>query len=121
MSYPTLEPTSRTWTLGQAGQGSFTAASGAETRVLFGALVLNQQLELSYTNITEAQARLFDLHHVSTRGTFDTFSLPTEAFAGMGSAFGTYANRWRYRSSPKIVSVKDGVHTVSVSLLAVTS
>ncbi len=89
--------------------------------MLFGALVINQQLELAYTNITEAQARLFDSHYVTVNGTFKTFPLPTEAFAGMGTAFGTYSNKWRYRSSPKIVSVKNGVHTVSVSLLAVTS
>lgn len=121
MSYPTLEPTSRTHTLGQAGQGAFRAASGVETRVLFGALVINQQLELTYANITEAEARLFDNHHVSVKGTFEAFPLPSQAFAGMANPFGTYVNKWRYRSSPKIVSVKDSVHTVTVSLVAVTS
>lgn len=121
MTYPTLEPTSRTHTLGQAGQDSFVAASGVETRVLFGSLVISQQLELTYTNITEAQARLFDNHHVSVKGTFGAFSLPSQAFAGMSTSFGTYVNKWRYRSSPRIVSVKNGVHTVSVSLIAVTS
>ena len=121
MSYPTLEPTSRTHTMGQAGQDAFRAASGVETRVLFGALVINQRLELTYANITEAQARLFDNHHVSVKGTFEAFKLPSQAFAGMSNAFGTYVNKWRYRSSPKIVSVKNGVHTVTVSLVAVTS
>ena len=121
MSYPTLEPTSRTHTLGQAGQSAFTAASGVETRILFGSLVISQQLELTYANITETEARLFDNHHQSVKGTFEAFSLPIEAFAGMSSSFGTYVNKWRYRSSPRIVSVKDGVHTVSVSLIAVTS
>ena len=121
MSYPTLEPTSRTWTLGQAGQDSFVAASGVETRVLFGSLVIGQQLELTYANITEAEARLFDNHHVSVRGTFDSFSLPNQVFAGMSTAFGTYVNKWRYAESPTIESVKNGIHTVSVSLIAVTS
>tara|TARA_Y100000004_G_scaffold81044_1_gene91052 strand:- start:24 stop:347 length:324 start_codon:yes stop_codon:yes gene_type:complete len=107
--------------MGQAGQGAFRAASGVETRVLFGSLVINQRLELTYANITEAQARLFDNHHVSVKGTFEAFKLPSQAFAGMSNAFGTYVNKWRYRSSPKIVSVKNGVHTVTVSLVAVTS
>lgn len=121
MSYPTLEPTSRTWTLGQAGQDSFVAASGIETRVLFGGLVIGQQLELSYANITEAEARLFDNHHVSVRGTFDSFPLPNQVFAGMSNPFGTYVNKWRYAGSPRIESVKNGIHSVSVSLVAVTS
>lgn len=121
MTYPTLEPTSRTLTLGQAGQSAFTAASGVETRVLFGSLVIGQQLELTYANITEAEARLFDNHHVSVRGTFGSFPLPSQTFAGMSTAFGVYVNKWRYAESPTIESVKNGIHTVSVSLIAVTS
>ena len=35
-TYPALEPTSRTWVGGQPGQDIFTAASGIETRIMFG-------------------------------------------------------------------------------------
>jgi hypothetical protein len=122
MTFPSIQPTSRTWTMGEIGQGNFTAASGVEVRVLYGSNVLNQRLELSFANITEAQATEFDTHYASVRGTFDYFSLPTATYAGMTAAgFRTNFNRWRYAGPPQIESVQTGVHTVSVSLIAVTS
>lgn len=108
--------------MGEIGQGNFRAASGVEVRILYGSTVLNQRLELNFANISEAQAIQFDLHYVTVRGTFDYFSLPTATYAGMSApGFGAYFNRWRYAEPPEIQSIQPDVHTVSVSLLAVTS
>ena len=43
-SFPALEPASRTWVGGQPGQDIFTAASGIETRIMFGAQAYGQVL-----------------------------------------------------------------------------
>ena len=67
-SFPALEPASRTWVGGQPGQDIFTAASGIETRIMFGAQAYGQVLTLSYSNISEDDARLFDTHYAFTRG-----------------------------------------------------
>lgn len=122
MTFPSIQPTSRTWTMGEIGQGNFRAANGVEVRILYGSITLNQRLELSFANISEAQARQFDLHYFTVRGTFEYFALPTATYAGMaGPGFAAAFNRWRYAEPPEIQSIQPDVHTVNVSLLAVTS
>lgn len=122
MTFPAIQPTSRTWTMGEIGQKSFTAASGVEVRVLYGSNILGQRLELSFANITEAQAVEFDTHYANVRGTFDYFALPAATYAGMAAAgFRVNFNRWRYAGPPEIQSIQPDVHTVNVSLIAVTS
>jgi len=121
MSYPTLNPTARTWTPGSFGQSSFNMASGAEVRVLYGAVATNHELSLAYANISEAHALAFNTHYTSVQGNFQSFTLPAAIFAGMTTAFTFGTNRWRYTGPPTIESVKAGIYNVSVSLIAVYS
>ena len=119
-TFPAIEPTSRTWVAGAPGQGAFTAASGIETRMMYGAQAYGQVLTLNYSNITEDQARLFDTHFAFTRGAFIAFSLAAETYAGMSQQFSPTNTTWRYSAPPEIESVKPGVHNVSVTLICVS-
>ena len=121
MAFPALEPTSRSFTPGSPGQDVFTAASGIETRIVFGAVAVGHALELNYSNISGAQASSFEQHYAQMRGSFEDFSLPREALAGMSQGYVVPLNRWRYAAPLQIESVKPEVQSVSVSLVAVTS
>ena len=120
MSFPALEPTARTWVGSAPGQGSFVAASGIEVRTLFGANAYGQVLTLNYSNITEDDARLFDDHFISTRGSFTAFTLPPPTYAGMSLQFAPQNTTWRYGGPPEIESVQPNRHNVSVSLICVS-
>jgi len=120
MAFPALEPTSRSFTPGSPGQDVFTAASGIETRIVFGAVAVGHVLELNYSNISGSEASSFELHFLQMRGSFEYFSLPNQTLAGMNQPY-LSINRWRYASPPQIESVKPDVQSVSVSLVAVTS
>ena len=119
-TFPALEPTVRTWVGGAPGQGAFTAASGIETRMMYGAQAYGQVLTLSYSNITEDQARLFDTHFAFTRGSFTAFTLPFSTYAGMSQQFAPANTTWRYGGPPEIESVQPNRHNVSVSLICVS-
>lgn len=121
MSFPAINPTTRTWTPGSFGQSSFNAASGAEVRVLYGAVATGHGLSLTYTNISETNALAFNTHYASVQGTFQTFTLPPQAFAGMTTAFSIGTNKWRYAQTPSVDAVQPGIYNVSVSLVAVYS
>lgn len=120
MSFPDLQPTARAWVGGAPGQGSFVAASGIEVRTLFGANAYGQVLTLNYSNITEDNARLFDDHYTSSRGSFTAFTLPFSTYAGMSQQFAPANTTWRYGGPPEIESVQPNRHNVSVSLICVS-
>lgn len=119
MAFPALEPTSRTFTPGAPGQDVFTAASGIETRIIFGAVAVGHALELSFSNISGQEASEFEQHYLQMRGSFKWFALPVETFAGMSQPYLVTLNRWRYAGPPQIESVQPDVQSVSVSLIAV--
>lgn len=121
MSYPAINPTVRTWTPGTFGQGSFDALSGAEVRILYGTVATRHGLQLAYNNINETNAIAFNTHYASVQGSFSSFNLPTQVFAGMTAAFSAGTNKWRYAEPPQIEAVQPGVYNVSVNLVAVYS
>jgi len=121
MSFPAINPTTRTWTPGEFGQSSFNAASGAEVRLLYGAVATGHGLSLTFTNVNETNALAFNTHYGTVKGSFNTFALPTQAFAGMTTAFPIGTNKWRYAERPSVEAVKPGIYNISVSLIAVYS
>lgn len=121
MSFPAINPTTRTWTPGTFGQSSFNAASGAEVRLLYGAVATGHGLSLTYSNVNETNALAFNTHYGTVQGNFQTFALPSQAFAGMTTAFSIGTNKFRYAEPPSVEAVKPGIYNVSVSLIAVYS
>lgn len=123
MAFPTLQPTSRNFDPGNYPVKTFQAQSGAEIRILYGSKRVKQSLSLSYENITDSQAEQFVTHFDDVLGTYETFSLPSAVRAGWGATASTLdavaGAAWRYDNPPEITSVKPGISTVQVSLVAV--
>lgn len=120
-AFPTLKPSVRSWTPGSQPVQSFTALSGHEARVLLGPNPIGASLSLTFQNLLEADALLITAHYATAQGTYETFALPANTFAGMTN-YGSVTPSgfsWRYAAPPAVEWIAPGIATVSVSLLAV--
>ena len=128
MAFPTIPPTGRTFDPGDFSNTKYKANSGAEFRILYGSKRTGMKVQLSYQNITDAQAELFLDHYDSMQGTFQQFELTDGAngmkagWEGNGDAIGAVAwgSQWRYERAPQLQSVYPGVSTVTVNLIGAT-
>jgi hypothetical protein len=120
-AFPAIKPSSRTWTPGSQPVQSFTALSGYEARVLLGPNPIGATLSLGFQNLTEAVFLQISAHYATAQGTYETFDLPVDAFAGITSYSGITPTgyKWRYSAPPSVEWVAPGIGNVSVSLLAV--
>lgn len=124
MPFPSLRPTSRDFASGDYPVKTFKAQSGAEVRILYGSKRTNMGISLSYENIADTAADDFVAHFDEVKGTFDTFTLPTEVLSGWSGAASALdasgtGNRWRYAQAPAISSVRPGRSSVRVELVGV--
>jgi hypothetical protein len=123
MTFPTLQPTSRSFTSGDWPIKKFTAQSGAEIRILYGSQRTNAKLDLGYENISDANAQLFLDDYEAQIGTLRTFSLPSAVRTGWtgdtASMDAPAGAKWRYDSEPSVKAVRPGRSSVTVSLVAV--
>ena len=124
MAFPILRPTSREVSAGEYPVKTFKAQSGAEVRILYGSKRTGMSIDLSYENIPDTSADDFVTHYDEVKGTFDTFTLPTEVLTGWSGAASTLdatgtGNRWRYSDTPSISSVSPGRSSVRVKLVGV--
>lgn len=124
MPFPTLSPTSRDFTAGEYPVKTFRAQSGAEVRILYGSKRSGMTITLAYDHIRDTDADDFVAHFDEVRGTFDTFTLPTQLLAGWtGASSALDASntgiRWRYAEAPAVTSVRPGRSSVRVQLVGV--
>lgn len=123
MPYPTIAPTSRNFDPGDYPIKSFRAQSGAEVRILYGNQRTSMTLELSYDNISDANANLFLTHFDEALGSYLTFTIPANVRAGWtGSSSAinvTGSNAWRYAEAPQITAIRPGISSVRVKLIGV--
>ena len=121
-AFPAVKPSSRAWTPGTPPAKSFNTLSGNETRVLLGAKPIGTSLSMSFSNIKESVVLQITNHFFIAKGSYETFTLPPEVFAGMTS-YGSVTPSglvWRYASAPSVDWVAPGIGAVSVDLVAVT-
>lgn len=121
MPFPTLKPTARGFDAGDFPIRTYRSQSGVEARILYGSRRTGAQLSLSYENISDTDANSFLTHFDETRGTYATFTLPSNAAAGWtpGTINSGTGNAWRYAGPPEITNVRPGRSTVQVKLVAV--
>ena len=124
MAFPDLVPSSRTFSPGDFPIKKFNAQSGAEVRILYGSRRVNQVFELSYQNISDANAQLFLADYEDRKGTFERFFLSDAVYKGWSPGTNSKLDRgpgteWRYDAPPSIVSVRPGISSVTVKLRAV--
>ena len=84
-------------------------------------------MSLTYQNLSDANAELFIEHFRSVKGTYQTFVLDAAAQAGWAGdpknlskdSGDSTPNAWRYAQAPQLESIKPGVSSVTVDLIAV--
>ena len=132
MEFPQIAPTSRNFSYGDYPVKATNMMNGFETRILFGNMRFNAELQLQYANISDAEAVAFLKHFDTVTGTFEQFNIGASgdpsatagpkkgATAELGRQIpGEGAGTWRYKQPPQVVSVYPGVSSVSVTLIAV--
>ena len=129
MAFPaSLSPTSRSYSPGDYPVKTYNANNGSEVRILYGSRPTNMTLDLTYSNITDAEADQFLTHYYEVQGTYQTFTIASTANTFTGWDGGADSlNRassgavWRYSEPPQQQTVRPGISTVSVRLIGVLS
>lgn len=120
MTFPALTPTSREFSPGDWPNKRFNSQSGAEVRILYGTQRTNAKLTFNYDNISDTVAQQFLTDYDAQLGTLRTFNLPANVLTGTTVAMQAPAGaKWRYDSEPQIRSVRPGISSVTVNLVAV--
>ena len=120
-TFPSLTPSSRTYTPGQYPHTAFTAWSGAENRVRHSNVMLDARLRLSFSGLSEAQMLSVLSHYQGQRGGYESFALPSDVWSGITatSTLSPYNYRWRYDSPPVVTDLPCGGHIVELTLATV--
>ena len=127
MTFPTLKPSGRDYTPAQYRVKAFNSESGKEVRILYGNEPTGARLNLTYNNLSDTEAEKFIEHFRSVKGTYNTFTVGNEVQAGWSGdpknlskdSGDSTPNAWRYAQAPRLQSIKPGVSSVSVDLIAV--
>ena len=134
MAFPSSKPTARSFDPGDYPIKTYKSQDGSEVRILYGSFRTNMRLSLTYENLPDAEAEEFIAHYDSMKGTFNTFDLSTNSLIGWAGngpndsiatddddwLKATYAgNKYRYERPPELVQVRNGISTVTISLIGV--
>ena len=125
--FPQIAPSGRTHTPAQYPIKTFLSEAGVEVRILYGSQPTGAKLSLQYNNLSDTDAELFVEHFRAVKGSFETFALGAAAKAGWAGDPNNLSkdsgdstdNQWRYAQAPQLQSVKRGVSSVTVDLVAV--
>ena len=115
--FPAFRPSSRTYSLGDYNTKRFGSVSGQDqTMGLSIQAVLNdKELQLTFANRSDSIAQAILKHFHAHRGQHEGFKLPDEIFGDWNQKLGQ--GKWRYASSPQVVTSHVGTSTTSVRLL----
>ena len=124
--FPSIKPTSRSYSPGNYPQTVFEAQNGATSVVRFGSRRVNSELTLGFDNISdvEAQSILQNFEAVNGPWNYVTFtgqdgSLGARAISSYIKESGGSGLRWRYSDPPSVTSVKPGICSVQCSFTGV--
>ena len=128
-SFPTIKPSSRSYTPGTYPQVEFVAQNGAKTVLRYGNKKVDAKLSLGFTNITDSQAsEILDLYE-EVNSDYDYISFTSaNALAGINSS--SLVNnmaekdsngvklRYRFDGPPTVSSVRPGRSNVQCKFVA---
>jgi hypothetical protein len=122
MIFPSLTPSSRTFTPGRHPHSEIDTLSGLQTRVRTSNVILEQQLRLTFVALTEAQMLSIRSHYIGQQGRFLSFAIPSSLLSGMTTPtyFTPTGYSWIYGSAPQVEDIP-GIqrYTVSIELITV--
>ena len=128
-SFPTIKPSSRSYTPGTYPQVEFVAQNGAKTVLRYGNKKVDAKLSLGFTNITDSQAsEILDLYE-EVNSDYDYISFTSaNALAGINSSslINNMAEkdsngvklRYRFDGPPSVSSVRPGRSNVQCKFVA---
>jgi hypothetical protein len=117
-SFPTLIPSTRTFTPGEYPHTTYQAYSGQENRVRHSNVMLSSRLRLTFISLTEANMLSILTHYDDRKGEYLSFAIPAQLLSGVSSA-GEYtltSYQWRYVEPPVIDDIPCAGHSVEVTL-----
>ena len=108
-AFPTLTPSAAPITLGTWPVATISSLNGAEARTRQGSAQIGRRLQLTFTNVTEANFLAILNHYRGQRSGFDSFGFDPTTLASDLTPAG-YA--WLYASRPQVVDEHADVFTV---------
>ena len=135
-NFPSIKPSSRTFTPGRYPQTEFIAQNGAKTVIRYGDKQVDAKLTLNFTNISDSQAFAILENYRQVNSIYDyvTFN-QNSGLAGIGGdghtmpdgSLGNLAAyvdavplglRYRYDGPPTVTSVKPNISNVQSKFVA---
>ena len=121
-TFPSITPTTRLYTQGDFPSALQASSSGVTTGYRRGNRRINQTLQLSFNNLTEAQVSLIRSHYDGQNGSFDIFFLSSNVWGGYATPPVALVSdfAWLYATPP---TISDGIVSkwnVEIELVSVT-
>jgi hypothetical protein len=108
-AFPSLPPSAAPITPGAWPVSAHNSLNGAESRIRQGSAQIGRRLQLTFTNITEANFLAILAHYQGQRSGFDSFGFSTTTLAADLTPSG---HAWLYASRPQVVDEHLDVFTV---------
>jgi hypothetical protein len=127
VTFPSIEPTSRSFVAPKWPTTGITSQSGVTTRRLWGSHPSQAQLTLSFSNISDDNAALILAAYNNAKGATTDLTLPAIIFQGASSNLTGWLNttlngggiKWFFSEDPpSIESVAPGRSSVNLRLVA---
>ena len=127
VAFPSVTPTSRSFTAPRWPTSGITSQSGVTTRRLWGSRPSQAQLSLTFNNISDDNAALIAGAYNSAKGATVELTLPAVIFYGASSALKAWLDtsatgagmQWFFSEEPpSIESVAPGRSSVRINLVA---
>ncbi len=118
--FPALRPAARRYSFGTFPATEERGFGGGSVRFLHGATSSGNTLELSFTVLSAAEAKLLRDHYRGQQGGYLPFNLSADAWAGHTSQTDLVPSTtlWVYAAPPEETHLDGGLYDVTVQLAA---
>lgn len=120
-TFPALKPATRRYSMGIFPVTEERGFGGGSIRFRHGSTAYGHNLELGFTALTQAEAKLIRDHYRTQQGGYISFPLSSQAWAGHTSFSDLVPTTtyWRYSAPPEEVHMDGGYVDMFVALLSV--
>jgi hypothetical protein len=117
--FPSLVPSTRLYVPGDLPQSRMQSLSGVDASFRRGNRRIGQALNLTFTNLQEADLNLLTQHYITVQGSFDRFWLSAEVWSGLATPPVALVSdyTWRYASALLVSHASCGRFNVEVELI----
>jgi len=135
-AFPSIKPTSRSYTPGKYPSTNFESLDGTKTHLRYGNQRVNATLSLSFSNISDSAVGFILAHYDDVMADYDYVKFTSDnGTAGIvdpdsgnfltkeiaredGSGLTEKGLKWRYSGPPSVTSTFKGMSNVSCSFVA---